>query len=145
MPVGRVFNAARNQVLISPVTSFYQGKAIRQQLEDGETDIEYKKAHTNLIEQEIKDAPARKAAAEKKAAADYALVLENLQGKILANGTAEISQARDVVGPWVQEYGKRSQDNPAEALDWANDNFAGMIERLPRNKHGCGSGRAGLT
>lgn len=29
MPVGRVFNAAQNQILISPVSNHYQGKAIR--------------------------------------------------------------------------------------------------------------------
>ena len=43
MPVGKVFNAAENQVLISPVSSYYQGKAIRQSLAEGEMDISLKK------------------------------------------------------------------------------------------------------
>jgi len=59
MPVGSVFNAAANQVLISPVTNYYKGKAIRQQLEEGELDIEIKKAQLESIPASA-DAAARK-------------------------------------------------------------------------------------
>ena len=51
MPVGRVYNAAANQVLFSPVTNYYQGKAIRQQLEEGELDIELKKQEVQELEE----------------------------------------------------------------------------------------------
>ena len=64
MPVGRVFNAAANQVLISPVTNYYQGKAIRQAQEEKELDIELKK-------NEVKDAPSKREAAKR-----YALLQE---------------------------------------------------------------------
>ncbi len=40
MPVGRVFNAAENQILISPVTAAYQGKAMRQQLALGQAELD---------------------------------------------------------------------------------------------------------
>ena len=128
MPVGRVFNAAQNQVLISPVTSYYQGKAIRQQLEAGETDIDYKKTLTEKYRQEIDDAPSRKLAANKKAAADYDLVLENVRAKKLANEGAEMDAARDIVGPWIAEYNEKG-------IEWANENFNDLVlSRLPENK-----------
>ncbi len=121
MPVGRVFNAAQNQVLISPVSSYYEGKAKR-------ADIKLREAQGASLEQELEDAPARKAAANKKAAADYALVLENIKAKRQSTDSKEMDAARDIVSPWVKEYDKRG-------IEWARENFSEMVlARLPESK-----------
>jgi len=134
MPLGKVFDARENQVLFSPVSNYYQGKAIRLALKNDELFSQYKENEITLQEQEISDAPATKKAAEKKAAADYALVLENIRAKKLSSSEEELDQYRDIVGPWVQEYGKQSKEDPEAALDWANQNFVGVLERLPPEK-----------
>jgi len=121
MPVGRVFNAAQNQVLISPVSAYYEGKAKR-------ADIELRELQVDAAKQELKDAPAKKAAANAKAAADYALVLESVRAKRQSTDAAEMDEARDIVSPWVQEYDKRG-------IKWARDNFDEMVlSRLPKSK-----------
>ena len=121
MPVGRVFNAAQNQVLISPVSSYYEGKAKR-------ANIELRELQGESLKQELEDAPARKAAANAKAAADYALVLESIRAKRQSTDAAEMDDARDVVSPWVKEYDKRG-------IAWARENFDEMVlSRLPASK-----------
>lgn len=50
-----VYDILANQVLPEPITNYYRGKAIRQ-------DLKLKKAQTDLMEQEIADAPAKRAA-----------------------------------------------------------------------------------
>ena len=65
MPVGKVFDAAANQVLISPVSNFYQGKAIRQQLAAGEQDAELKGLQIELAKDEVANAPSAREAARR--------------------------------------------------------------------------------
>lgn len=64
MPVGKVFNAAENQVLISPVTSYYQGKAIRAQQKEAEQVSELRDLEIKTKKQELLDAPSNKKKAE---------------------------------------------------------------------------------
>ena len=55
------------QVLFSPVTSFYQGKAIRQQLKAGEQDAKLRDLQIDLTRQEIAAAPSKRAQAKELA------------------------------------------------------------------------------
>jgi len=60
MPVGKVFNAAENQVLFNPVSSYYQGKAIRLALEN-------KALANEALQQEVEGYDDAQARAEQKA------------------------------------------------------------------------------
>ena len=53
------------QVLFSPVSNFYQGKAIRQGLAAGEQDAELRDLQIEATQQEIDSAPARQDAANR--------------------------------------------------------------------------------
>lgn len=120
-----VFDPRQGQVFVKPVDAYYQGEAMRQSLAAGEQDAEIRGLQIDAAKQELEDAPARKAAANAKAAADYALVLETLRGKSTANDIAERDQAKDIISPWIAEYDEKG-------IDWARDNFDEMVlARLP--------------
>ena len=48
------------QVLFSPVTNYYQGKAIRAGLEEQKVNTELKRKQSELLTQEIADAPSKR-------------------------------------------------------------------------------------
>ena len=50
MPVGRVFNAAQNQVLISPVSNYYEGEGKRASLRQADANLELTQARTETLD-----------------------------------------------------------------------------------------------
>ena len=74
------------QVLFSPVTNHYQGKAIRAGLASQEQDAELKGLQIDAAKQDVEDAPARKAQAQKTWQMQYDSAKANLEGSRLENG-----------------------------------------------------------
>ena len=65
MPGGKIFNAAENQVLFSPVTNYYQGKAIRLALKNDELAAEQKEKQLEQADAKF-DLEGRRVAAQEK-------------------------------------------------------------------------------
>lgn len=53
MPLGRVFDATANQVTAEPVTSFYKGKLLRNEIARGEKDLEQADKKLELDERRV--------------------------------------------------------------------------------------------
>ena len=121
------------QVLFSPVSNYYQGKAIRQQLAAGEQDQELKGLQMEQAKMEIAQAPERWAMAKKEAESkqesfDLALEQAKKDGK-----WSDLQRSAQVLIPWVQEIGEiAGQDgaNSDKAMAQANQTSAQMIEAL---------------
>jgi hypothetical protein len=132
MPVGKVFNAAENQVLFSPVSNYYKGKAIRQQLAAGEQDAELRGLQIDSLKQEIADAPSQREAAKQKAL----LEAENIRSQIderYAKGDREaLKYADEVMKPLFQAYG--DEENEDKALEIFNTGLPEAISRLPEDE-----------
>jgi hypothetical protein len=134
MPVGKVFNAAENQVLISPVTSYYQGKAIRLAQRNSELS-------NQALEQEIEMADDKLALEERRVATEeknvelreqeYAQKASEYADKVGKDKALE--EANTIIG--ITE-GAKASDDP---LAYANERMPEFIATLPE-----GEGRAKL-
>lgn len=112
-----VFNAAANQVLISPVSAARQGKAARQQLEQGEVNLATSKLQKEALKMEIDAQPARMEAAAKQ----FALEEQNLRADIAetqVNTSQKLRDLRkDVYGPVINGIHKKIE--AGEYIDMA--------------------------
>lgn len=123
MPVGKVFNAAENQVLFSPVTNHYRGKAIR-------ADISRVEKENELRDIEIESAPSKmRAAIEKVKLIEDQLRLENekLRGEISDD---ELARQKEVYGPVLEEAKVRLERDGDIGLDWINKSIQSAVKRL---------------
>jgi len=128
MPVGKVFNAAENQVLISPVSSYYQGKAIRAQQQEAEQMSELRGLQIEGAKQDLADAPSKREAAKQKAL----LQAENIQSQISARYAteerADLAAADEVLKPLFKMYS--AEEDEDAALAKFNQNLPEAISRL---------------
>ena len=121
-----------DQVLFSPVSNFYQGKAIRQQLATGEQDKEFKGLQIDAAKEELANAPSAREAAKQKALLDA----ESIQSAIderYANGEREaLRYADEVMKPLFQAYGEEKDEN--KALGIFNTGLPEALSRLPEDQ-----------
>ena len=113
MPAGKVFNAAENQVLFSPVSNYLQGKAVRAETARTEKQNE-------LLDAEIESAPSKMAAAIAKAQLDeekIRLAMEKSRNEI---SDAEYTRRKEVYGKVVEAAKKKFEKDGDIDLDWIN-------------------------
>ena len=109
------------QVLFSPVSNFYQGKAIRQGLAAGEQDAELKGLQIEAAKQEIANAPSERKAAEEMAAMDKEKATLQIAQLHRDGQGAELQRRADVFGPVISDTMKMWQSgDEAGALEFAN-------------------------
>lgn len=125
MPVGRVFNAAQNQVLISPVSAYYEGKRKRANLEQAEADLEY----TELRSQELK------ASMEPDDSEKTRLELEKIrlvvQEKRANIGDAAMQRLANAYGPIFDQATKMSETGDLDgAIAYVNEELPIAAEKL---------------
>lgn len=117
-----VFNAAANQVQISPVTAYKKGKVFRQQMEQGAENLKTSKLQNAALKTEIDSQPARMAAAAKKAA----LVEENLRSQIqersVTTSQKQLDVRKDAYGSIISDV--QAQAQAGEDVDMAALNKA---------------------
>ena len=113
MPVGKIFNAAQDQLLAQPVSAMYQGKKIRQELAMGEKDLELADKKIALQEREI--------------AAREAVVEQNAQ-KLEADEASQraIDMANTAIG-LSDEYDAIVESDGEEA---ASANYKAQLEKI---------------
>ena len=88
MPLGKVFNAAENQVLFKPVSSYYQGKAIRLALEN-------KALANEALQKEVEGYDDAQARAEQKAQREADAAKRAEAKHLLDMNTAEQEDVRN--------------------------------------------------
>lgn len=123
MPVGKVFNAAENQVLISPVTNYYKGEINRANLKAAEQEAE-------IRAMEIANAPSKMQAAIDKAKLDeekIRLAMEKTKGEISAN---DLARRKEVYGPVLEAAKKKLDENGDVDLDWVNKEVKAAVKRM---------------
>ena len=121
-----VFNAAENQVLITPVTSYYEGKAIRTAQKQAEADVEFSNLQAEAIRQEIKMAPAKERKALKLDDLQIEkaeLAIQDARGKF---GDAELQRRADAYWPILDAATKISEAGNSKA------GIAFVNEHLPK-------------
>ena len=122
-----------DQVLFSPVSNFYQGKAIRQQLAAGEQDREFKDLQIKAAKTEMEQAPERWAMAKKEAESKQEAFDLSLEQAKKDGRWSDLQRSAQVLIPWVQEIGGiagKDGKNSIEAMARANETSAQMIEQL---------------
>ena len=107
------------QVLAQPVTSYYKGKAIRQQLAQGEKELELMDEKHDFERRRVEVSEGNLAVQEKEAER-LAKVLDLNEEKL-----ANIAGADNLIGI-ASEYEARKEENPEAALEW----YAGEMESL---------------
>ena len=116
------------QILISPVTSYYKGKAIRQQLAAAEQDAELKGLQIDLAKQEIKDAPSKREAAKRAALLQAENISSQIDKRVRDGEIAELELSAKALTPLLQDYsGTKDED---EALAGFNENIGTAIQSL---------------
>ncbi len=127
MPVGKVFNAAENQVLISPVSSYYQGKAIRLAQRNDELVNEQIEKQNILLERDIEGDPD----AEEKTRLQLEELRLNVQKKREELGDDEMQRRADAYGPIIEEATRMSEDGDLSgAINFANTELKLAAEKL---------------
>ena len=110
-----------DQILFSPVTNYYKGKAIRQQLEAGKVDLDLKKL-------ELADAPSKRATAKAYAEAQ----LENVQSQIaerIRNGEiGELKLNAKLLTPALTDYANEKDED--KAVDGFNEAMKSIIPNM---------------
>jgi hypothetical protein len=137
MPVGKVYNAAENQVLFSPVSNYYQGKAIRLALKNDELAAEIKEKQLEQADDKF-DLETRRVESQEKQvklqeeALDQA-ILENEQkvGKEIAEEQAlDLWYAVQEVDKAFADAGK-TEEAQVQALELAEKRLAEITNKLP--------------
>ncbi len=125
MPVGRVFNAAQNQVLISPVSAYYEGKAKRASLKQAEADLEYTQLQSETMKANLE--PGSDEATELK----LEELRLNVQKKRDELGDAEMKRRADAYGPIIEEATSMSEAGDLDgAIKFANKELKLAAEKL---------------
>jgi hypothetical protein len=144
MPVGKVFNAAENQVLFSPVSNYYQGKAIRQQLAAGELDMKTKEKNLELADKRISLEEERVKLSERQVKTSEELLdlnrekFENEVGKEAASKAAfDAYSITQEVDSLFQQGGK-TPEAEAASLQVAAERFGEYAETLPDGEQKAG-------
>jgi len=137
MPVGKVFNAAENQVQFRPIQAYRQGKAIRQQLEEGEMDIALKKKTLEQADTKLDLEKKRVEIADKESKLrEEQLDLSRDQfeaevGKEVASKAAfDVYSITQEVNDAFEKGGK-SPEAEAASLELAGQRFAEYANGLP--------------
>ena len=137
MPVGRVFNAAQNQVLISPVSNYYEGKAIRLGLQN--------RALANQgLEQEVDMADAKFDLESRRVAAYEQQATTQEEGLKLRRKQFEQEVGKERAKEYaVEGFGityaidtavTNKEVTQDEALSMAAEEFARYAETLPEER-----------
>ena len=125
MPVGRVFNAAQNQVLISPVSAYYEGKAKRASLKQAEADLELTQARTETLQASLEPDESEKTKLELEQ------LRLNVQKKRDELGDAEMKRRADAYGPIIEEATSMSEAGDLDgAIEFANKELRLAAEKL---------------
>ncbi len=125
MPVGRVFNAAQNQVLISPVSAYYEGKAKRASLKQAEADLELTQARTETLQASLEPDESEKTRLELEQ------LRLNVQKKRDELGDAEMQRRADAYGPIIDEATKMAEGGDLDgAIGFANKELRLAAEKL---------------
>ena len=103
------------QILISPVTSYYKGKAIRQQLAAAEQDAELKGLQIDLAKQEIKDAPSNRQMAKERAELERDNLKLQMADRIRAGEVRELQINADLLTPSLVSYSAEPDEDKALA------------------------------
>ncbi len=124
------------QILFSPVTNFYQGKAIRQQLAAGEQESELKDLQIDLTKQEIANAPSKRAQAKELALLNIEETKLSIAEKVRTGKLADIRFAADLIAPILLTYNEESgenDENEDQAIGNFNVRIQDAIKRLPES------------
>ena len=122
MPVRKTFNAAQNQVLISPVSSYYQGKAIRLALEN-------KALANEALQQEVDMADAKLDLETRKVKAQEGVLEQRIKEYGAEVGEAKaLEEANTIIG--ITEGAKSAED----PLAYANERMPEFIATLPEGE-----------
>jgi len=97
-----VFNATANQVLISPVTEYYRGQAIRQEQADKEQMSELRGLQIEEARMGIENAPEDR----KRAKQMQDLMREQVEQEIAAGNRDSLAFSAALLQPWVEQYKK---------------------------------------
>jgi hypothetical protein len=117
------------QVLFSPVSNFYQGKAIRQQLAAGEQDQEFKALQMGVAREELANAPSAREAAKQKALLDAENIQSQIDERYAKGDRDKLRYSDEVMKPLFQAYG--DEENEDRALEIFNIGLPEAISRLP--------------
>ena len=115
MPLGKVFNAAEQQVQFSPVTNYYQGKAIRAGLAAQEQDAELKDLQIQSAKYQLSPEAMRAAGEEAK------LKVAKLESEIAENrvntNAQRLETEKEVLGPIFSEIALKVENGePIDAV-----------------------------
>ena len=122
MPVGRTFNAAQNQVLISPVSNYYQGKAMRLALEN-------KALANEALQQEVDMADAKFDLETRKVETQEGVLEQRITEYADEVGEAKaLEEANIIIG--ITEGAKSAED----PLAYANERMPEFIATLPEGE-----------
>jgi hypothetical protein len=128
-----VFDPRQGQVLVSPVTEFYRGKAIRQDIADKEQMAELRGLQIEGAKEELARAPeewamAKKLAESKQDQVDAALAQSKRDGR-----WESMQRSAAVLIPWVKDIGAlagENGENSVAAMQKANKTLPAMLEQL---------------
>ena len=137
MPVGRVFNAAQNQVLISPVSAYYEGKAKRASLAEAELDRERKQQQIDMAPDKLDLEKQRVELAEqqvKNQETAYALAREKYEfevgEKVAKRAAFDLSKIIESVNAEFAKGGK-TPEAEAASLELAKQRLTDFANSLP--------------
>lgn len=124
MPLGRVFNAAENQILISPVTAAYKGKAIRQGLAKAEFDLSTQEERFGLEKKRVELAENELELRQDKAN----LLREDFEHRV-GKDKAKTYATEGYAAMWSAE--QKMQTDPEGGLALAYENLQKYVATLP--------------
>ncbi len=127
-----VYNAAANQVLISPVSNYYAGKAKRAGLKQAEADLEFKKLRSQSLKEALENAPA-----DREQAKQLALLreedLRTLIDKRVRDGEIkELELSSAALLPLLEDYAR--EENEDVALENFNRDIPSILGSLSKKE-----------
>ena len=125
MPVGRVFNAAQNQVLISPVSSYYEGKAKRASLKQAEANLEFTELRSKALKASMGPDTSEKTRLELEE------LRLNVQKKREELGDDEMQRRANAYGPIMEEAARMAEAGDLDGgIEYANNELRVAAEKL---------------
>ena len=118
------------QVLFSPVSNFYQGKAIRQGLAAGEQDAELRGLQIKATKQEIADAPSNREAAKQKALLQEENIRSQIDTRIRDGEREELEMNAKLLTPLLEDYS--SEEDEDKALLKFNENIKTTMSSMSK-------------
>ena len=116
------------QILFSPVSNYYQGKAIRAGLAAQEQDAEFKDLQIDLAEQELKDVPTKREAARKAALLQQENIRTQIDERLRQGEREELELSAKALTPLLTDYS--NEKNEDLALEGFNKNIGTAIQSL---------------